>query len=120
MKHLAYKYPKCFWSNPDAFFTDGPLANIGSDFALMPSLFEPGGIVQHEFFCGGTPVIAFRTGGLKDTIFEYDYKTQKGNGFNFMSYDSEDFKRCIRRAVECYHNKAAYEKIRENAFDSVI
>lgn len=47
MKHLAYKYPKCFWSNPDAFFTDGPLANIGSDFALMPSLFEPGGIVQH-------------------------------------------------------------------------
>ncbi len=29
------------------FFTDGPLANIGSDFALMPSLFEPGGIVQH-------------------------------------------------------------------------
>jgi len=21
------------------FFTDGPLANIGSDFALMPSLF---------------------------------------------------------------------------------
>lgn len=88
MKHLAYKYPSCFWSNPDAFFTDGPLANIGSDFALMPSLFEPGGIVQHEFFCGGTPVIAFRTGGLKDTIFEYDYKTQKGNGFNFMSYDS--------------------------------
>jgi starch synthase len=69
MKQLTYRYPKCFWSSPDNFFTDGPLANIGSDFALMPSLFEPGGIVQHEFFCGGTPVIAFRTGGLKDTIF---------------------------------------------------
>ncbi len=81
------------------FFTDGPLCNIGSDFALMPSLFEPGGIVQHEFFCGSTPVICFRTGGLKDTVFEFDPKTQKGNGFNFMSYDQEDFKRCVRRAM---------------------
>ena len=47
MKQLAHKYPKCFWANPDMFFTDGPLCNIGSDFAVMPSLFEPGGIVQH-------------------------------------------------------------------------
>jgi hypothetical protein len=47
MKFLTNKYPLCVWSNPDLFFTDGPLVNIGSDFALMPSLFEPGGIVQH-------------------------------------------------------------------------
>lgn len=47
MKYLTYKYPKCVWSNPDIFFTDGSLVNIGSDFAMMPSLFEPGGIVQH-------------------------------------------------------------------------
>ncbi len=69
MKILTNKYPLCFWSSPDQFFNDGPLVNIGSDFSLMPSLFEPGGIVQHEFFCGGTPVIAFKTGGLKDTVF---------------------------------------------------
>jgi glycogen synthase len=36
--------------------------NLGADFGLMPSLFEPGGVVQHEFFVAGTPVIAFRTG----------------------------------------------------------
>ena len=69
MKYLHHRYPHCFWSNPDQFFTDGAIANIGSDYAMMPSLFEPGGIVQHEFFCGGTPVVAFRTGGLKDTVF---------------------------------------------------
>ena len=105
MKYLTYKYPQCVWSNPDAFFTDGSLVNVGSDYAMMPSLFEPGGIVQHEFFCGHTPVIAFKTGGLKDTVFEYDIKTKKGNGFNFMSYDVEDFKRCMRRAIACYKNK---------------
>jgi len=53
------------------FFTDGPLVNVGSDFGLMPSLFEPGGIVQHEYFIASTPVIAFRTGGLKDSVIEF-------------------------------------------------
>jgi starch synthase len=108
MNNLNHRYPQCFWSSPNQFFSDGPLVNIGADYSLMPSLFEPGGIVQHEFFCGGTPVVAFRTGGLKDTVFEYDRKTQKGNGFNFMSYDQEDFKRCLRRALDCYKDRAAY------------
>lgn len=39
MRHLHQKYPLCFWSKPDQFFTDGPLVNIGSDFAVMPSMF---------------------------------------------------------------------------------
>ena len=47
MLFLAGKYPHCVWANPNVFFEDGPLVNIGSDFGLMPSLFEPGGIVQH-------------------------------------------------------------------------
>ena len=49
----------------------------------MPSLFEPGGIVQHEFFIAGTPVVAFKTGGLKDTVIEYEWITNKGNGIVF-------------------------------------
>jgi len=68
---LRHKYPNCFWAAPDEFFTDGSLVNRGSDFGLMPSVFEPGGIVQHEFFVGATPVIAFKTGGLKDSVIEY-------------------------------------------------
>lgn len=43
---------------------DGPLINVGCDYGLMPSKFEPGGIVQHEFFVGSTPVVAMKTGGL--------------------------------------------------------
>jgi starch synthase len=38
-------YPNCFWSEPDKFFYDGPVVNRGADFGLMPSMFEPGGIV---------------------------------------------------------------------------
>lgn len=39
MKYLTHKFPLCVWSNPDAFFMDGALVNVGSDFSLMPSLF---------------------------------------------------------------------------------
>ena len=38
MKYLHHKYPQCFWSNPDQFFSDGPVVNIGSDFSIMPSI----------------------------------------------------------------------------------
>jgi len=42
---MRARYPLLFWADPDYFFTDGPLVNIGADFGLMPSLFEPCGIV---------------------------------------------------------------------------
>jgi len=45
MWHLRNKYGSCFWADPNQFFTDGSLVNRGTDFGLMPSVFEPGGIV---------------------------------------------------------------------------
>lgn len=83
MIHLKNTYPNSFWAAPDEFFTDGSLVNRGTDFGLMPSVFEPGGIVQHEFFVGATPVIAFKTGGLKDSVIEYNWDNQTGSGFTF-------------------------------------
>lgn len=41
MQNLSQVYAGSFWAAPDKFFSDGPLVNLGSDFALMPSLFEP-------------------------------------------------------------------------------
>lgn len=72
MQALRRQYPRRLWADPNEFFTDGALVNLGSDFGLMPSLFEPSGVVQQEFFAGGTPVIAFKTGGLKDSVFEWN------------------------------------------------
>lgn len=46
MFDLKRRHPWCFWAGPDDFFTDGPMCNLGADFGLMPSVFEPGGIVQ--------------------------------------------------------------------------
>ena len=118
--HLRQKYPYSFWANPDEFFTDGPKINLGSDFGLMPSLFEPGGIVQHEFFIASTPVIAFRTGGLKDTVFEFRWDNNQGNGLTFDNYNCNDLLNAIKRSFGLFKNSEKYEICRKNAFNSAI
>mmetsp|Transcript_5356 Transcript_5356/g.8272 ORF Transcript_5356/g.8272 Transcript_5356/m.8272 type:complete len:181 (-) Transcript_5356:423-965(-) len=120
MWHLKNKYPHCFWAAPDEFFTDGSLVNRGADFGLMPSNFEPGGIVQHEFFVGGTPVVAFKTGGLKDSVIEFNWENEEGSGFSFEAHKEEDLVFALERAVSVYRNKSKYLKLRENAFKATM
>ena len=120
INYLRSKYSYAFWANPYEFFTDGPKINFGSDFGLMPSLFEPGGIVQHEFFIAGTPVIAFKTGGLKDTVQEFRYDTNTGNGFTFESHNAYELIQAISRSLGLFQNKEKYELCRQNAKNSAI
>ena len=120
MEILQKKYPQNFWSNPKEFFNDPILLRYGSDFGLMPSIFEPGGIVQHEYFISCTPVIAFKTGGLKDTIIEYNITKKIGNGFLFEKFENKDFLNACNRAVKIFGNKNEYNKLCNNAFDSAI
>lgn len=116
MRSLRSRYPNNFFSDPDNFFYEGPLVNLGCDFGLMPSLFEPGGIVQHEFFVASTPVIAFKTGGLKDTVSEFNYDRLQGSGFVFEKYDIGDFIYAIQRGLNVFGNRKLYEVLRKNAF----
>ena len=120
ISYLKNKYPYAFWGNPNEFFTDGPKINLGSDFGLMPSQFEPGGIVQHEFFLAGTPVIAYKTGGLKDTVFEFNWQTNTGNGITFENYTHQELLNAILRSIELFKNKEKYEICSRNAYKSTI
>lgn len=120
MWDLKNRYPKQFWADPSQFFGDGLLACHAADYTLLPSLFEPSGIVQQEAFCSGCPVIAFRTGGLADTVFEFDQEKQTGNGFVFWSHRHQDFQMAVQRAYDLFLNKPLYWKLRKNAFDSTL
>jgi len=117
---LLHKYASNFWADPYAFFTDGPICNLGADFCLMPSAFEPGGIVQQEFFLAGTPVIAFRTGGLKDTVIDWDPHAHTGNGFTFGYHTKDELFGAIKRAVAVFKDAKSYEILRSNASSSVL
>jgi starch synthase len=59
------------------------LAQAGSDFFLMPSAYEPCGLTQMYALRYGTLPIVRRTGGLADTVVNYDQATGDGTGFVF-------------------------------------
>jgi len=86
----------------------------GSDIFLMPSHFEPCGLGQLISLKYGTIPVVRETGGLADTVIQYNFKTKQGNGFVFSGSDPMDFLRAIRVAVDTYKNKTAWKKIRQN------
>jgi starch synthase len=56
----------------------------GSDFFLMPSLYEPCGLGQMYSLRYGTLPIVRATGGLEDTVDNYNEATGGGTGFKFL------------------------------------
>jgi len=89
-----------------------------SDYLLMPSRFEPCGLTQmYALKYGAIPIVRL-TGGLADTIKEYDSATGKGNGFHFWQYNADDLAYAIRRALSIYGNDPHWTIIRKNAMQS--
>ncbi|MGE5372554.1 MAG: glycogen synthase GlgA [Solirubrobacterales bacterium] len=84
----------------------------GSDIFLMPSRFEPCGLGQLISLRYGTIPVVRKTGGLWDTIKNYDPDTDYGNGFTFEEYQPEKLLDAVRRAVELYqHDQNAWNRL---------
>jgi len=76
------------------------LGYAGSDFMLMPSLFEPCGLPQMTAPLYGSLPVVHGTGGLYDTISPMDVNNSTGNGFRFDHHSAEGFRWAIDQAVE--------------------
>jgi Glycogen synthase len=97
---------------------DGILARrieAGSDMFLMPSRYEPCGLNQMYSLKYGTIPIVRATGGLDDTIKEFDPETGIGNGFKFAEYSSRAIIEKVTRALAVYQNKKLWLKLMQNA-----
>jgi len=81
------------------------LIEAGSDFFLMPSLFEPCGLNQIYSLKYGTLPIVRETGGLKDTVQQYDEETGSGTGFRFTSIDPNAVYYTVGWAVSTYYDR---------------
>ncbi len=77
----------------------------GSDIFLMPSLFEPCGLNQIYSLRYGTLPIVRATGGLDDTIENYDKTKDRGNGFKFLFATPDALYHTIKWAVQTYYNE---------------
>jgi starch synthase len=54
------------------------------------------------------------TGGLDDTIEEWDAKKGTGTGFKFAGFDSKDLLAEIDRAIEAFHDNASWTRLMRN------
>jgi starch synthase len=77
----------------------------GTDFFLMPSRYEPCGIGQLIAMRYGSIPIARKTGGLADTIHDYDHLAARGTGFLFEEYASRALLEAAKRAFCVYADR---------------
>ncbi|MBZ5200823.1 glycogen synthase GlgA [Planomicrobium chinense] len=96
---------------------DESLAHLlyaGADIFLMPSHFEPCGLSQLVSMRYGTVPVANKTGGLKDTVVEYDPDLQSGNGFLSDFSKQESFAEAVNRALSLYQQPEHWKMIKQN------
>ncbi|MBS1803117.1 MAG: glycogen synthase GlgA [Acidobacteria bacterium] len=87
----------------------------GADVFLMPSHFEPCGLNQIYALKYGTVPVVRDTGGLKDTIEEWNPELQTGTGFKFTDYNAEALLSAIDSALAAFTVKTQWKQLMENA-----
>ena len=83
----------------------------GADAVLIPSRFEPAGLVQLEAMRYGAIPIVRKTGGLADTVIDFHPEKGEGTGFVFEKFDPNAMLIAIVRAYESYRNKKEWRKL---------
>ena len=82
----------------------------GCDFFLMPSRYEPCGLNQMYSLLYGTLPIVHRTGGLADTVENYNEATGDGTGFMFDELTPQSVFDTVGWAVYAWYNKPEHIK----------
>ena len=94
-----------------------PLAHnieAGADIFLMPSQYEPCGLNQMYSTRYGTVPVVRATGGLDDTVQDFDRVRGTGNGFKFERYAASPMVEKIHEALYCYAEPEVWRKIQQN------
>jgi starch synthase len=77
----------------------------GSDFFIMPSIYEPCGLNQMYSLRYGTTPIVRATGGLDDTVQQYDEASGTGTGFKFWAANPSAIYYTLGWAVSTYYDR---------------
>jgi starch synthase len=94
------------------------LVESGSDFFLMPSRYEPCGLNQMYSLRYGTLPIVHRTGGLSDTVENYNQETGTGTGFTFDNLTPRAIYDTVGWAVWAWYNRRSHiMAMRERAME---
>ncbi len=119
LQDIAKRYPKNISVHIKFDDTLAHKIYAGCDMFLMPSRYEPCGLGQMISLKYATIPVVFKTGGLADTIIDFDPLTEEGNGFVFDYYHKDDLLKTIKLAIYFYKDKAVWNKLlrRSVAYD---
>jgi starch synthase len=91
-----------------------PLAQkiyAGTDVFLMPSRYEPCGLGQMFAMRYGSVPVVRSTGGLADTVQDFNPATGEGTGFVYEKYERWGLFGGVVRALEHYKNPPVWQQI---------
>lgn len=114
IQKLQQLYPKQIGLHLRADFRLPRKLFSGADIMLMPSTFEPGGIVALEALRYGAVPLVRRTGGLNDIISDFNPVTKKGDGFSFRNNDPWEFFASLIKALTIYKQLHLWKKLVHN------
>jgi starch synthase len=89
----------------------------GADMFLMPSRYEPCGLNQIYSLKYGTVPIVRATGGLDDTIENWDARTGKGTGFKFTEYNGESLLLTVKHALQAFRDQTSWQVLMRNGMN---
>jgi len=113
---MAHKYPHRVGLHIGFSEQLAHLIEAGSDFFLMPSQYEPCGLNQIYSLRYGTLPIVRATGGLNDTVENYNEYTGEGTGFKFRDFTETALYYTIGWAVSTYYDRKHHmENLIKNA-----
>jgi starch synthase len=117
-RHVSFNNPLKFWSYIGYNDDLSHLIEAASDMFLMPSKYEPCGLNQIYSLKYGTVPVVRKTGGLADTVQDWNefnsFGLDIGNGFSFEEYSTYALQHAVNRALNDFYNKPVWQKIIRN------
>lgn len=111
---FAQKYPKQIGVKIGFDEKLAHLIEAGCDLFVMPSRFEPCGLNQMYSQRYGTVPIVHNTGGLADSVEEWNSENLTGTGFKCATLSPTSFISTIKKALDLKKNKKQWDQIRKN------
>ena len=90
------------------------------DIFLMPSRFEPCGLGQMFSLRYGTVPVVRKTGGLADSVEQFNGENGTGNGFLFETYDAEGILWAVGEALKIYADTDKWNTLVKNCMNTKL